>query len=248
MTPLVGKTVTEANLMEFPGFHLARTNRRNREIAPVPESLKLREGDHLFYAPAEEFSETPSELADYPGLRLAVEPPRKIKRDEKLDRELHQVVVKEGSRLVGSTVEQPKILERFGAAVTGCVTAGIFHIALAGILGVAVLIASKAIEAGKARQAIDWSVLIVIGSALALGKAMEVSGAAAEGADTKTPLNNVFTALVILTTLLFLTILFYYLPMPILAAIIIVSVFGLVDVEEILYLRKVKNKRGRPAM
>lgn len=258
-TPLVGKTVTEANLMEFPGFHLARINRRNREIAPVPENLKLREGDHLFYAPAEESSETPSELADYPGLRLAVEPPRKIKREEKQDRELHQVVVKEGSRLVGSTVEQSKILERFGAAVTGVrrgdrriqkplgqfelqpgdvllldtqkgfqqahgdsadfyltseaggenaetedeslkreppgknfyisvavliavigsVTAGIFHIALAGILGVAVLIASKVIEAGKARQAIDWSVLIVIGSALALGKAMEVSGAAA---------------------------------------------------------------------
>jgi len=68
--------------------------------------------------------------------------------------------------------------------------------------------------------------------------------AAAEGADTKTPLNNVFTALVILTTLLFLTILFYYLPMPILAAIIIVSVFGLVDVEEIVFLIKTRKSEG----
>lgn len=257
-TPPVGKTVSEANLMEFPGFHLTRINRGSREIAPVPEDLNLRAGDHLFYAPDEESLEPPPDLVDYPGLRLAVEPPRKIKRDEKQNRELHQVVVKEGSRLVGSTVKQSKILDRFGAAVTGVrrgdrriqkpfgefvlqpgdvllldtktgfqqahgdsadfyltseaggenakiedeslkqespgrnfyisvavligvigsVTAGIFHIALAGILGVAVLIASKAIESGKARQAIDWSVLIVIGSALALGKAMEVSGAA----------------------------------------------------------------------
>lgn len=68
--------------------------------------------------------------------------------------------------------------------------------------------------------------------------------AAAEEADTKTPLNNVFTALVILTTLLFLTIVFYYLPMPILAAIIIVSVYGLVDIEEIKFLVRTRKSEG----
>ncbi|MDZ7691725.1 MAG: SLC13 family permease [Balneolaceae bacterium] len=190
---------------------------------------------------------------------MAFKPPRKIKRDEKQDRELHQAVVKEGSRLVGSTVEEAKMLERFGVAVTGVrrgekriekslgdfvlrpgdvllldtkrgfqethedssdfyltseaggeepkakadtqrkkpeagkdlyisvsvliaiiasVTAGIFHIALAGILGVAVLIAFEVIEPGEAKEAVDWTVLIVIGAALGLGKAMEVSGAA----------------------------------------------------------------------
>lgn len=257
-TPLVGQTIREAGLQEFPGFHLARINRDDNEIAPVTEDEKLREGDHLFYAPKQGVSDIAPDLSDYPGLRLAVQPPRTIKREEKKDRELHQVVVKEGSRLVGSTVEEAKMLDRFGAAVTGVrrgdkriqqplgkfvlqpgdvllldtkrgfqkayedsrdfyltseaggeepgtsennkeestsdknlyisvlvllaiitsVTAGVLDIALAGILGVGVLLTFNVIEPGEARRAVDWTVLIVIGAALGLGKAMEVSGAA----------------------------------------------------------------------
>ncbi|MDZ7659993.1 SLC13 family permease [Fodinibius sp.] len=255
---LVGKTIEEANLQQFPGFRLVRINRHDNEIAPVSKDEKLRSGDHLFYAPKKGISEISPDLTDYPGLRLAFKPPRDIKRDEKKDRELHQVVVKEGSRLVGSTVEEAKLLDRFGAAVTGVrrgekrirknlgefvlrpgdvllldtkrgfqqahedsqdfyltseaggelptpndepkkdkdvgkdlyisvfvligviasVTAGVFHIALAGILGVAVLLAFNVIDPGDAKESIDWTVLIVIGAALGLGKAMEVSGTA----------------------------------------------------------------------
>lgn len=257
-TPLIGQTIEEASLAKFPGFHLVRINRDDNEIAPVSKDEILQEGDHLFYAPREEVSEMAPDLTDYPGLRLAVQPPRTIKREEKQNRELHQVVVKEGSRLVGSTVEEAKILDRFGAAVTGVrrgdqrikqplgefilrpgdvllldtkrgfqrayedsedfyltseaggeephssepdveertggkdlyisvatlaaiiilVTAGVMHIALAGILGVAVLLAFNVIEPGEARKSVDWTVLIVIGAALGLGQAMEVSGAA----------------------------------------------------------------------
>lgn len=68
--------------------------------------------------------------------------------------------------------------------------------------------------------------------------------AAAEQAGVKTPMANVFTAIIIIATLLFLTPFFYYLPMPILAAIIIVSVFSLVDVEEIKFLFKTKTSEG----
>lgn len=255
---VVGETIEETNLKELPGFQLVRINRNGDEIAPVPANEKLRAGDHLFYAPKEGFAEISPNLAEYPGLKLAVKPPRKIKRDKKEDRELHQVVVKKGSRLVGSTVEEAKLLERFGVAVTGIrrgekriqedlgnfilrpgdvllldtkrgfqqahedsedfyltseaggealtsneqqteehnigknlyvsvavligiiasVTAGIFHIALAGILGVAVLMAFNVIDPGEAKESIDWTVLIVIGAALGLGKALEVSGAA----------------------------------------------------------------------
>jgi len=257
-TTLVGESVKEANLQKLPGFRLVRINRNGNEIAPVSEDEKLRVGDHLFYAPKEGFSDILPDLTNYPGLKLAFKPPRDIKRDEKKDRELHQVVVKEGSRMVGSTVGEAKILDRFGAAVTGVrrgekrirenlgefvlrpgdvllldtkrgfqqahedsadfyltseaggeapsstnqeekqqefgqdlyisitvligiivsVTAGIFHIALAGILGVAVLMAFNVIEPGEAKESVDWTVLIVIGAALGLGKAMEVSGAA----------------------------------------------------------------------
>lgn len=48
----------------------------------------------------------------------------------------------------------------------------------------------------------------------------------------KTPLASIITALFIVFTLLFLTSLFYYLPKAILASIIMVAVYGLVDIKE----------------
>ncbi|WP_440999969.1 SLC13 family permease [Fodinibius sp. SL11] len=282
---LVGEAVSEANLQKLPGFRLVRINRNGDELAPVPEKEKLRSGDHLFYAPKEGFAEISPDLTDYPGLKLAVKPPREIKREKKKDRELHQVVVKEGSRLVGSTVEEAKLLDRFGAAVTGVrrgekrinedlgdfvlrpgdvllldtkrgfqqahedsadfyltseaggeapttnhqetrkqefgkdlyvsvfvlisviasVTAGIFHIALAGILGVALLMAFDVIEPGEAKESIDWTVLIVIGAALGLGKAMEVSGAAEMIGDGMVGLTSDYGPRVILVGLVLVT-------------------------------------------
>lgn len=253
-----GKTVEEAGLVKLPGFFLSRVNREGREIAPVPKDFRLKDQDRLFFAPEDELTSEIPDLSDYPGLRLAMKPPRVIERNGSRDRELHQVVVKEGSRLVGSTVEEAKLLQRFSAAVTGVrrggervrrplgefvlrpgdvllldtkrgfhgahedsaeffltseaggeepggrdepeekrpggsdlvissvvlaaiilsVTLGWLHIALAGVLGVAVLLAFGVIEPGEARRSVDWTVLVVIGSALGLGKAMEVSGAA----------------------------------------------------------------------
>lgn len=255
---VIGKTIKEAALEKFSGFYLARINRNDREIAPVPDNEKLRAGDHLLYAAKGGIAAKMPDLTGYPGLKLALQPPRDIKRSEK-DRELHQVVIKEGSRFVGYTVEEAQLLERFGAAVTGVrrrgkridqplgelvlhsgdvllldtgrgfrgayedtedffltseaggeapgaieevrehrpggkdlyisigvlvgvialVTTGVMHIALAGLLGVGVLLTFNVIEAGEARKSVDWTVLIVIGAALGLGKAMEVSGTAA---------------------------------------------------------------------
>ncbi|MFT5683057.1 MAG: SulP family sulfate permease [Myxococcota bacterium] len=60
-------------------------------------------------------------------------------------------------------------------------------------------------------------------------------------AGAKTPISNVFTAAAIGLTLAFLTPLFYYLPTPILAAIILVAVSGLIDVPEAIHLWKVKR-------
>ncbi|MFE8699979.1 SulP family inorganic anion transporter [Cytobacillus sp. FJAT-54145] len=54
----------------------------------------------------------------------------------------------------------------------------------------------------------------------------------------KTNLSSIITVLIILITLLFFTPLFYFLPKSALAAIIIVSVIGLVDVKRAKYLMK----------
>lgn len=94
--------------------------------------------------------------------------------------------------------------------------------------------------------------LVAIGASNFMGSlfsSLPVSGsfsrsAAAEQAGVRTPMGNVITSAIVVLTLLFLTPLFYYLPMPILAAIIIVSVFGLIDIEEIKFLFKTKKSEG----
>lgn len=60
-------------------------------------------------------------------------------------------------------------------------------------------------------------------------------------AGARTPLASLITAGVIALALLFLTPLFYYLPKAVLAAIIMVAVFGLVDIAEVKHLWKVKR-------
>lgn len=60
-------------------------------------------------------------------------------------------------------------------------------------------------------------------------------------AGARTGLAGLITAAVIGLTLLFLTPLFYYLPKAVLAAIIMVAVFGLIDIKEVRHLWKVNR-------
>ncbi len=57
-------------------------------------------------------------------------------------------------------------------------------------------------------------------------------------AGAKTTLASIISALLIIVTLLFLTPLFYNLPKSILAAVIMVAVFGLIDYKEVIHLWK----------
>ena len=67
-------------------------------------------------------------------------------------------------------------------------------------------------------------------------------------AGARTPLANVIVASIIALTLLFLTPLFYYLPMPTLAAIIIVAGFSLIDLDELKALFEAKERDGMIAL
>lgn len=60
-------------------------------------------------------------------------------------------------------------------------------------------------------------------------------------AGARTGLASIITAAAIGLTLLFLTPLFHFLPTTVLAAIIMVAVFGLIDIKEVKYLYKVKR-------
>jgi SulP family sulfate permease len=61
-------------------------------------------------------------------------------------------------------------------------------------------------------------------------------------AGAKTPMSGVFSALLIILTLLFLTPLFYYLPQAVLASIIMVAVFNLIDIKEVKHLWKTDRR------
>lgn len=63
-------------------------------------------------------------------------------------------------------------------------------------------------------------------------------------AGARTPLASIITAVLILLTLLFFTGFFYYLPHAVLAAIIMVAVYSLIDVNEVKHLFKVKKMDG----
>ncbi len=60
----------------------------------------------------------------------------------------------------------------------------------------------------------------------------------------RTQLSSIFTAIFILLTLLFFTGLFYYLPQTVLGAIIIVAVYGLIDIKEVKYLLSIRTIDG----
>ncbi|AST90057.1 MULTISPECIES: SulP family inorganic anion transporter [Sutcliffiella] len=63
-------------------------------------------------------------------------------------------------------------------------------------------------------------------------------------AGAKTPLATIITAILIILTLLFFTGFFYYLPNAVLAAIIMVAVYSLIDVKEAKHLFKIKSVDG----
>ncbi|MDZ4698776.1 MAG: sulfate permease [Rhodothermales bacterium] len=69
-----------------------------------------------------------------------------------------------------------------------------------------------------------------------------------ERAGAQTRAANAFAALLVGLTLLVLTPLLYYLPIPILAALIMVAAFGLIDVRELVQLYRMKRTDGHLAM
>ena len=111
--------------------------------------------------------------------------------------------------------------------------------------------------AARHRYTIDANrELIGVGAANAVGSLFQgipASGsfsrsAVNDQAGARTPLANAFAGAVIALTLLFLTPLFYYLPTPALAAIIMVAGFGLIDIGELRELFETRRRDGSIAL
>lgn len=63
-----------------------------------------------------------------------------------------------------------------------------------------------------------------------------------EQSHCRTPFSNSFAALVVIFTLLFLTRIFYYLPYPSLAAVVMVAGYNLIDLKSMKFLYKTKKR------
>ena len=119
---VVGKSLQESGLAALPGHSLIRVQRGDEVIGGTEVEEQLTEGDILEYERVEEEGEereggepeeTGGTLSD---LSMALRP--RTHRPP-TDTERHEVVVREGSGLIGRTVEEIDFPERFGARVTG---------------------------------------------------------------------------------------------------------------------------------
>ena len=161
-------------------------------------------------------------------------------------------------------------LENFGVKIVGEVPSGLpgfsmpsldFNAFLA-LIPIAVTISligfmesiamAKAIAAKEKYKVVANKELIGLGLANIGGSffsAYPVTGGFSRSAvnyqsGARTPMASVITAFLILLTLLFFTSLFNYLPNAVLAAIIMVAVYGLIDVKEAKHLFKVRSVDG----
>ncbi|MFP3949263.1 MAG: SLC13 family permease, partial [Longimicrobiales bacterium] len=119
---VAGKSLYESGLAALPGHSLIRVQRGDEFIGGTEVEEELSEGDILEYERVEGEEEperagpegTGEALSD---LTMALRP--RTHRHAGADTERHEVVVREGSGLIGRTVEEVDFPERFGARVTG---------------------------------------------------------------------------------------------------------------------------------
>jgi len=158
-------------------------------------------------------------------------------------------------------------LDQAGVAVVGEVAAGLPSFAIPEVrvdalvelaptaLAIALVAFMEAISVSKAiatrkRYEVDANQeLVAIGSAnlaAAFFQGYPVTGgfsrtAVNDQAGAETPLAGLITAVIVATTLLFLTPLLFFLPKATLAAVIMTAVFGLIDLRQVAHLWRVKR-------
>lgn len=158
---LVGATVPDASFPER--YHAAVTGvrRDGRRIDRPLTDIRLRPGDTLMLDTGARFREAFMDSHDI------------------------VVVTEEGGEGIDDEAvpaEEPLwktwVASGVVVAVVGVAASGTAHIALAALLGALAMVALGFIGPGEAREAVDWSVLLMIGAAIGLAAAMDTSGAA----------------------------------------------------------------------
>ena len=152
-SPLIGQSVKQSNFRAVYDAVVIAVHRNAERVQGKIGDIVLRPGDTLLMQCAPEFMRLHHNSRDF---YLASELPG-----------THTPAFDRAWTALG-------IL----AVMVVVVAFGQIHISIAAFVTVAALIGTRCISATKARQAVDWSVLITIGAGLGIANAMTQSGAA----------------------------------------------------------------------
>lgn len=151
--PLVGRTIREGRFRNRYNGAVIAVARHGERVRGKLGDIELRGGDVLLIEAMPEFGEQQRHSRDFLLVRaLEHSTPRR-------------------------RAQAPIAL----AALVGMVllvTFNIYSMVVAALLAAGVMIMTRCCRISEARRNVDWSVLIVIGAALGIGRAMEQSGAA----------------------------------------------------------------------
>ncbi len=152
-SPLIGQSVKQSNFRAVYDAVVIAVHRNAERVAGKIGDIVLRPGDTLLMQCAPEFMRLHRNSRDF---YLASELPG-----------AHTPAFDRARIALGILVVMVLV-----------VALGNIHISIAAFVTVAALIGTRCISASKARQSVDWSVLITIGAGLGIANAMTQSGAA----------------------------------------------------------------------
>ena len=112
-SPLIGRTIEQADLRNLPGLFLIEIERRGHLITAVGPQQILQAGDRLVFAGS---VESIVDLQNMRGLRPADDQIFKIDA-ERSDRHLVEVVISNNFPQLGKTIKQGKFRSTYGAAI-----------------------------------------------------------------------------------------------------------------------------------
>ncbi|MDX1647936.1 MAG: SLC13 family permease, partial [Longimicrobiales bacterium] len=157
-SPLAGERVKDVNFPDRYGALVTGVFRHGSAVRKEPRDILLRPGDTLLLETTGGFARAYASSQDF--YLVGGDP----------EGELDSFIFWKPTRAKWGVA----VL----AAVIGLVVFDLVHISVAALGGATVMVATGFLTPGEARNAVDWTVLIVIGAALGIGSAMESSGAA----------------------------------------------------------------------
>lgn len=156
--PMVGRTIREGRFRSLYGAVVVAVARNGRRLRQRVGDVLLRPGDTLLLEADPTFVETHRNIRDFYLLSPVPD-------------------------------SSPPRYERMGASALVLIgllfltTTGLLPIVVAGLLAAVTMVVLRCVSTDGARQAIDWPVLITIGAAIGIGRALESTGVTAMLAD-----------------------------------------------------------------